>query len=66
MDSSKPHNFGMLMTPVCLSEKRIRASLEKLVKSRQTSAQGRLDGFFKVVEKRPVQNLAHLGEKVFY
>lgn len=36
------------------SEKRIRASLEKLVKSRQTSAQGRLDGFFKVVEKRPV------------
>ncbi len=38
------------------SEKRIRASLEKLVKSRQTSAQGRLDGFFKVVEKRPVSN----------
>jgi hypothetical protein len=40
------------------SEKRIRSALEKLVKSRQTSAQGRLDGFFTVVgtssSKRPV------------
>lgn len=56
---------GVSQLIVCRSEKRIRTSLERLVKMRQTSAQGRLDGFFKVVEssssssstlKRPVMH----------
>lgn len=48
------------------SEKRIRASLEKLVKSRQTSAQGRLDGFFKVTSVEPAKRPVSKRNCVFY
>lgn len=48
------------------SEKRIRASLEKLVKSRQTSAQGRLDGFFKVTSVEPAKRPVSKKNCVFY
>lgn len=55
---SSKHLIIVFFNLFIISEKRIRSALEKLVKSRQTSAQGRLDGFFTVVAsttKRPVR-----------
>lgn len=45
------------------AEDRIRRGLEKIKKSRTTSVQGRLDGFF-TVEKRPSDAASPAGKKV--